>query len=744
MDHNVFREEISSARRYRELKNLEMSRIREKISLNYTMRPKTTAESNRFSYSFDQGKCFRIGIIITSRLAEQKEMECVNSTFLEEPKSSDRKHSVPPWACVAIGTLLYAGIWSYIGILKILSLNAYVFDLGIHSERGWLILHTNLGLHGYLTTLINSGIVFPLSPLTGSGNFFVMVIFQAFSVASVGLAIYFIAKEKGLKSRESMLISFAFFLYFPVYGIMWFDFHYQVFFMPLFMFAYLLYLRKNYVASTFLFFLSGIVRYPYSIFPLAFALIELFLVLLNRSSNNNRRRTVSMLFLLMVMIIWTLLGFIVSGLSATIPHTNISQYTVTVSSIWSRIYVILLFLSPLLFLPVLRVRWIILAFPAFYLFLFSSYIWYVYPHVFQGQYTSGVVPFLFLGLIDFLGFSLKRKSEEKNRVHNIRLFSKKIWINKSLVVILSILIFLNIFFVPFSPMNNQFGDQFNFQQNTSYNPQQYSELGSMLKMIPSSDPYVAYQNNIPEILPEHISPSGALLMGGYLGSFNNVSVNEAINNSWKVNVDGNIVSLPLDFALADASNSNFYLANNSDYSIIHDMYASGKYGILSEGCGLILLQRGYNGTVENYVPENISISGSYFSNSPVTSQETVSLAPGNTTEIISNYAGTPFYLFPGHFTVTLYLKSQGQFNADYKGKIVLGVYSGNHFLKSVVGNTSSSIGNLGGCQVIFSFSLNAIEGNINYSLYGTDNNPNLSVSKLVVSQMHPFQNELRT
>ncbi len=187
-----------------------------------------------------------------------------------EPKSSDRKHSIPHWAYVAIGTFLYGGLWSYIGLLKILSLNAYVFDLGINSERGWQILHTNLGLHGYFTTLINSGIVFPLSPLTGSGDFFAMVIFQAFSVAIVGPAVYFIAKEKGLKSRESMLISLAFFLYFPVYGIMWFDFHYQVFFMPLF--VYIMYLRKHYVTYMLLFFLSGTMRYPYGIFLFAFAL----------------------------------------------------------------------------------------------------------------------------------------------------------------------------------------------------------------------------------------------------------------------------------------------------------------------------------------------------------------------------------------------------------------------------------------------------------------------------------------
>ena len=374
-------------------------------------------------------------------------------TLASLPFSENLKRlSLPYWVYIAIATIVYGSIWSYIGVTKILALNAYVFDLGINSERGWLILHTNLGLHGYLTTLINSGIVYPLSPLTGFGNFFAMIIFQAFSIAIVGPALYLIAKEKGLKARESMLLSLAFFLYFPVYGIMWFDFHYQVFFMPLFIFAYLLYVRKNYAASVLLFFLSGIVRYPYSIFPLAFAFIELFLLLRQGHTETDIRRIHSMLCLLILMVIWTLLGFLMFGLASTIPHSSISHYTVSVVSPWSRILVILLFLAPLLFIPALRVRWIILALPAFYLFMFSSYAWYTYPQVFQGQYVAGVVPFLFLGPIDYLTLPNKRGNGMKKIItFKVKLF-KRHSTSKPIIAVLAILLFLNIFFAPFSQM----------------------------------------------------------------------------------------------------------------------------------------------------------------------------------------------------------------------------------------------------------------------------------------------------
>ena len=165
-----------------------------------------------------------------------------------------------------------------------------------------------------------------------------------------------------------------------------------------------------------------------------------------------------MLCLLLLMVIWTLLGFLMFGLASTIPHSSISYYAVSVVSPWSRTVVILLFLAPLLFIPVLRVRWIILVVPAFYLFMFSSYAWYTYPQVFQGQYVAGVVPFLFLGLIDYLALPNKRGNGMKKTItFKVKLF-KRHSTSKPIIAVLAILLFLNIFFAPFSPLNNQYGD----------------------------------------------------------------------------------------------------------------------------------------------------------------------------------------------------------------------------------------------------------------------------------------------
>lgn len=656
---------------------------------------------------------------------------------IESKENSHEK--IPYWPYFVVATIVYGALWSYIGILKMLSLNAYVFDLGINSERGWQILHTNLGLHGYVNTLLNSGIVFPLSPLTGSGNFYAMIIFQAFSIAIVGPGLYLISRKKGIGHKVSLLVSVAFFLYFPVYGIMWFDFHYQVFFLPLFIFGYLLYLRKNYFASAALFFLSGAVRYPYSIFPMAFAFIEIILIYRKKSFSAHRRNAVSMFVLFVTTLSWIMLGFLFFGVSSTIPHSGISLYTASYVSFWSRLLVISLFLGPLLFLPVLRTRWIVMTLPAFFLFLTSSYTWYTFPHVFQGQYVAGVAPFLFLGFIDYLATSGDRTPLGRRLLRNYDKATRKISNMPLMASVIVILIFLNIFYAPFSPLNDQFGDHFNYQQNTSYNPHRYSELNSMISMIPSSEPYVLYQNNIPEIFPRSLPQGGALLMGGYLGSLGNVSVQEAINNSWSVDSGSDLVSMPINYAIADAANPNFYLGGNSVYSIVHDMYSSGKYGILSEGYGLILMEHGYNGPIKNYVPQNSTIAGSYFS------KNISSLHYGNGSNVSSisgtfeNYSGSPLYLMPGQYSITFSLNFYQNHNNTYGWPVELCIYSGNNVLYSLKENLSAVLLNTSNLTLSFTATIKGIEGNVWYSLFVPDNSFNVGVEKMQVAQTAAFQ-----
>ena len=490
-------------------------------------------------------------------------------------------------------TIAYCILWSFISIIKILSLHAYAADLGFSAERGWLVLHTNLGFGGYVHILLNSGIVFLLSPLTASGNFFAMVVFQAFSIAVIGPALFFISRAKGLGTFTSLLISAAFFLYFPVYGIMWFDFHYQAFFFPLFILGYLFYIKGHYLLSFLLFLLSGMVRFPYSIFPLAFALIELYMVFCSRKSGVQRDKLASLTALSVIMFLLTALGTLYFGLVQSVPGTAPIALPALSWPFFQRLAIIALFLGPLLFLPALSPRWLALALPGFFLILASSYTGYSYQHIFQGQYISGIAPFLLLGFIDSIVYiknnrdKLTRPSLRKLPLSSLS-NSYKLTVSSVIVLIL-----LNMVFAPFGPLNSFSHEGFNFHGNTSYNISQYNELNHMISLIPQNQSYVAFQNNIPEIMPRALPLNNSLILASGLWGLTNISVSCATNNSWPVLIHGQVKDIPINYAIADTDNSNYYMGNTSMASLIHAMLSSGKYGIRAESYGLILVEWDY-------------------------------------------------------------------------------------------------------------------------------------------------------
>ena len=636
-----------------------------------------------------------------------------------------------------IATIAYAAIWSYIGIIKMLSLNSYVFDMGVNAERGWQILHTNLGIHGYITTFLNSAIVFPLSPLTGSGNFFAMIIFQAVAISTVGPALFLISRTKGFEKNLSLLISFVFFLYFPVYGIMWFDFHYQAFFLPLFVYGYLFYIRKNYVWSVFLFALSGMVRYPYDIFPLGFAAIELALIIRHKWYRVNRHQTEAMILLALFMGVFTFLGFLSFGIVNTIPHSTLSSPTSTPESIWFRMLVIGLFLAPLFFLPAFSIRWIIFTIPSFYLLLTSNYTWYLFPHIFQGQYVAGIAPFVLLGFIDAMS-SMKEKSRKKVTPSRVYEYGKSLPKSGAFIAMtLAVLLLANTVFVPFSPLNQQYGDGFSYASNTDYRPAVYAELTSMIGLIPSSDTYVAYQNNIPELLPRQLPSDGVILTGGHVGSFSDVSLSQAMNNSWQISDGTGIADMPVDYAIADARNPNFYLQNNSMYSIIQEMYSSGKYGIMSEGYGLILLMHGYTGSIMNYVPENATIAGGSFTSKAQTGVTSygVSNHSGNYNSFF--YEGNVSYLFPGLYNISLYLMPMQKINGG-NNSVTFSIYSGSSSIASYCINLSGNSFLAGNAAYEISLNVTQVYGNVWLSIEGNDGGSGNPLSKLTIVQSIPY------
>ena len=94
-------------------------------------------------------------------------------------------------------------------------------------------------------------------------------------------------------------------------------------------------------------------------------------------------------------------------------------------------------------------------------------------------------------------------------------------------------------------------------------------------------------------MPRALPLNNSLILASGLWGLTNISVSFAANNSWPVLVHGDVQDIPINYAIADTDNSNYYLGNNSMASLIHAMLSSGKYGIRAEGYGLILLEWDY-------------------------------------------------------------------------------------------------------------------------------------------------------
>ena len=172
---------------------------------------------------------------------------------------SDRDAGRSNRACImalATAFFVFSISWGLIIMGKFYSLHSYVFDLGFVMQRLWQPYHI-LNYQFDASVLFTSGFQFVLSPLYFFNSLQLLLLFQLVAFSGSVFPLYGIAKMHTGKPLVSLAIAISFLLYFPSSGIIWFDVHFQAFFVPLFIFAYYFFLKGNYPVSSTLFLLSG-------------------------------------------------------------------------------------------------------------------------------------------------------------------------------------------------------------------------------------------------------------------------------------------------------------------------------------------------------------------------------------------------------------------------------------------------------------------------------------------------------
>lgn len=511
--------------------------------------------------------------------------------------------------------------WSYIGIAKFYSLSASVYDLGISMQSAYFLA----GHYGSMNSLLGfllarNGLAFLMIPVALTKDYPLMIAIQAAVVGAAAFPIYGISLCNRFSKLEASILATSYLIFFPLSGLLWFDFHYQMFFVFFFLLAYYFYKKRMFKISGATFLLAGLCRYPFMIFPFIFSIILLAEILLTRYSQQKEAEKPLLLFSITLMVLT--LAFLVAGYVFIEGISNVSLHTGStmdpLSDLDVKLLTIVILYAPLLFVPFFSYRAMILSIPFLYLIFTSNSGTYTYPSLLHLQYSSGIVPFLYIGfveglthvhrltgLIRYRNFWLMRRMLRHTDadVSKSRLASRRrlehASSKRATATVFFILAASSVFMQPYGPMNYVTGESFHFEFATDINMTVFNSLASVLSLIPANESHVLIQNNIVEALP---GPIGVTLLVPQYDVGPNISYADIVNNSFPIAEGHTVGASPINYAVADVNDQNTLLqygrpSFSNMLGICRMLLSSHFYGIKAEENGVILIQRGYDGSI---------------------------------------------------------------------------------------------------------------------------------------------------
>jgi len=646
---------------------------------------------------------------------------------------------------VSASALLYTLYWSSLTIARFNALQAHILDLGATAEELWLPLHGGTSLSVYWELISIHGLAFVLSPLELFPSYSVLLIFQSAALASAGLAIYGIARKE-LRSRlASALIAESYFLFFPVSGMNWFDFHIEIFIVPLFLWGFYFYCHDRPWPAYVLFSLTALSQFPYGGYTALFALVNLASVFRFRSkrllSLGNPRFVRFDIALLTISALTLLLGILYLnsvGESGALyfhlsPGTVVSGSSATITSD-ERLVTFLVLFAPFLFLPLLSPRWALFLVPGLLSILFSGDPSWVYPHLFFDQYPAVIVPFIYLGLIDFCGRGLitfgpvppvprdhptltKRRPVAFHRNHQSVMTA---------VVVLIAVGLLGTVYDPYGPFNSSNSLSYRLPGSITENATVDATLSKLISLIPAANPNILVQQNIPEIYPRPLGNNGHYLIAGVSIAYNFTYL---YKNQWLPAKIDYVIADPWDYTFTYESLYPFNLSMESDLQIL---YQGGTFGIMGEANGLTLLGRNYSGPLEYYVPVDQRIPASSLLVTNPSYRDRSLISANNVTSGTVWFGPYSIFLPPGLYVVTYALRTT---NNSSGNRLVFDVRGTNLTLinsTNLSGNEVSPKGSW--VNIVTQVYLNNFEGDIDFSGDAVHWFGNLSLSGITIME----------
>lgn len=484
-----------------------------------------------------------------------------------------------------------------------------MYDLGVGYRSSYLFLE-NLKLvnfptqHVFVSGVLASKLLYiPLSAtLIVYNSPLTILIDQTIVIALGGVAIYFISRYHGFSPTYSLLFQLIYFLYPSTYGYLTHGGNFMVYFSGLFLIGYLFYLanrKLSFIVATTLASITNVL----SPFVILFFYTYLFVIkkikrdISKTDLNNSEKRTFSDLFrkiesfsilvgllILIVLVLYeisysgidfltnTVAGRYISPNSGTPASNNgfvsLSTIFLSLSQHWStKLHFFVQMMRSFLFVPLFTLQSI----PIAGYFVFTAFLNYPGFYVPLQQYPYLVLPFLFLGPIEFLSGRF------------IKILKRKIRIIVPLVLA-TILLSSSYSFFTISPFSAS-----NISNGTINNELNYSilekEFNYEYSLIPKNS-VVFIQNDMPQL-----SDMKKIYMPGY---YNNQSVDFAVFN-------------PIGYNSITQSYNDFSSYWAKEFSL------NRSYGVYAMVDSSVIYKIGYTGSPIYYVPyyDNISIHSDY-------------------------------------------------------------------------------------------------------------------------------------
>jgi hypothetical protein len=214
-----------------------------------------------------------------------------------------------------------------------------------------------------------------------------------------------------------------------------------------------------------------------------------------------------------------------------------------------------------------------------------------------------------------------------------------------LVIMLVVTVSFAVFFEPYGPLNGETRDNFALGPATTLNWTTFHQMQDLVNLVPRATPWVLFQNNMPSVLPRPLAYHETPL-----------TPYDAQTDQFPLDLDGVLLQVPIQYAIVDPFSPWFMIsglvAETSMQNFAQSMIASGAYGILGEADGMFVLERGYVGPPQYYVPYSATFSASALYAGLSSSPSGMNVISGTTLVDAAVWHGPYVPFAPGTYRVT--------------------------------------------------------------------------------------------